>query len=161
MGAVHVIADAGDGKSWVADKVIATGKPEPTSLVAQDADNNGAIDIVIGNKTASSVFLAKDTTQFVPASDAPCSVQALVDLNKDGVLDAVGNADGRVFVANGASPKRSMIHLSLEEYIFQNIGFRNLLIFTRKSWIDNCLNKGPTLSVIQSENERIFGGFTS
>jgi hypothetical protein len=105
LGAVHVIADAGDGKSWVADKVIATGKPEPTSLVAQDADNNGAIDIVIGNKTASSVFLAKDTTQFVPAPDAPCSVQALVDLNKDGVLDAVGNADGRVFVANGASPK--------------------------------------------------------
>ena len=105
MGAVHVIADAGDGKSWVADKVIATGKPEPTSLVAQDADNNGAIDIVVGNKAASSVFLAKDTTQFVPAPDAPCSVHALVDLNKDGVLDAVGNADGRVFVANGASPK--------------------------------------------------------
>jgi hypothetical protein len=105
LGAVHVIADAGDGKSWAADKVIVTGKPDPTSLVAQDADNNGAIDIVVGNKTASSVFLATDTTQFVPAPDASCSVQALVDLNKDGVLDAVGNADGRVFVANGASPK--------------------------------------------------------
>jgi hypothetical protein len=33
--------------------------------------------------------------------------------------------------------------------------------FTRKSWDDLCLNKGPTLSVIQSDNGRIFGGYTS
>ncbi len=33
--------------------------------------------------------------------------------------------------------------------------------FTRKSWDDHCLNKGPTLTVIQSDNGRIFGGFTS
>jgi hypothetical protein len=33
--------------------------------------------------------------------------------------------------------------------------------FTRKSWDDLCVNKGPTLSVIQSENGRIFGGYTS
>ena len=33
--------------------------------------------------------------------------------------------------------------------------------FTRKSWDDNCLNKGPTLTVIQSESGRIFGGYTS
>ena len=33
--------------------------------------------------------------------------------------------------------------------------------FTRKSWDDLCLNKGPTLTVIQSENGRIFGGYTS
>lgn len=33
--------------------------------------------------------------------------------------------------------------------------------FNRKSWTDSCHNKGPTLSVIQSENGRIFGGFTS
>jgi TLD len=33
--------------------------------------------------------------------------------------------------------------------------------FTRKSWGDLCQNKGPTLSVIQAENGRIFGGYTS
>lgn len=33
--------------------------------------------------------------------------------------------------------------------------------FTRKSWENLCLNKGPTLTVIQSENGRIFGGYTS
>lgn len=33
--------------------------------------------------------------------------------------------------------------------------------FTRNSWDQYCLNKGPTLSVIQSENGRIFGGYTS
>ena len=33
--------------------------------------------------------------------------------------------------------------------------------FTNKSWDNYCLNKGPTLSVIQSENGRIFGGFTT
>ncbi len=33
--------------------------------------------------------------------------------------------------------------------------------FTRKSWEDQCLNKGPTLTVIQSDNGRIFGGYTS
>jgi hypothetical protein len=33
--------------------------------------------------------------------------------------------------------------------------------FTRKSWDDLCLNKGPTLTVIQSENGRLFGGYTS
>ena len=33
--------------------------------------------------------------------------------------------------------------------------------FTRKSWDDLCLNKGPTLTVIESESGRIFGGYTS
>ena len=33
--------------------------------------------------------------------------------------------------------------------------------FTRKSWEDLCVNKGPTLSVIQADNGRIFGGYTS
>ncbi len=33
--------------------------------------------------------------------------------------------------------------------------------FTRKSFDDNCLNKGPTLTVVESENGRRFGGFTS
>ena len=33
--------------------------------------------------------------------------------------------------------------------------------FTRKSWDDLCLNKGPTLTVIQAESGRIFGGYTS
>ncbi len=33
--------------------------------------------------------------------------------------------------------------------------------FTRKSWDDLCVNKGPTLSVIQSDNGRIFGGYIS
>ena len=33
--------------------------------------------------------------------------------------------------------------------------------FTKKSWEDNCVNKGPTLTVIQAENGRIFGGYTS
>jgi BTB/POZ domain-containing protein KCTD9 len=33
--------------------------------------------------------------------------------------------------------------------------------FTRQSWGDLCYNKGPTLSVIKAENERIFGGYTS
>jgi BTB/POZ domain-containing protein KCTD9 len=33
--------------------------------------------------------------------------------------------------------------------------------FTRKSWDDLCLNKGPTLSVIKADNGRIFGGYTS
>jgi hypothetical protein len=33
--------------------------------------------------------------------------------------------------------------------------------FTKKSWDDYCLNKGPTLTVVQADNGRIFGGFTS
>ena len=33
--------------------------------------------------------------------------------------------------------------------------------FTRKSWVDLCFNKGPTLTVIQAESGRIFGGFTA
>jgi hypothetical protein len=33
--------------------------------------------------------------------------------------------------------------------------------FTRKSWDDLCLNKGPTLTVIQAESGRIFGGYTT
>jgi hypothetical protein len=33
--------------------------------------------------------------------------------------------------------------------------------FTRKSWDDHCLNKGPTLTVIQAENGRVFGGYSS
>ena len=33
--------------------------------------------------------------------------------------------------------------------------------FTKKSWEDNCLNKGPTLTVVQADNGRIFGGYTS
>jgi hypothetical protein len=33
--------------------------------------------------------------------------------------------------------------------------------FTKKSWDDNCLNKGPTLTVVQADNGRIFGGYTS
>ena len=33
--------------------------------------------------------------------------------------------------------------------------------FKRQSWIDLCFYKGPTLTVIQSDNGRIFGGYTS
>jgi hypothetical protein len=33
--------------------------------------------------------------------------------------------------------------------------------FTKKSWDANCLNKGPTLTVIQADNGRIFGAYTS
>ena len=33
--------------------------------------------------------------------------------------------------------------------------------FCRGSWDDLCLKKGPTLTVIESENGRIFGGYTS
>jgi hypothetical protein len=33
--------------------------------------------------------------------------------------------------------------------------------FTKKSWDDNCLNKGPTLTVVQADNGRIFGAYTS
>ncbi len=33
--------------------------------------------------------------------------------------------------------------------------------FTRKSWVDLCLDKGPTLTVIQAMSGRIFGGYTS
>lgn len=33
--------------------------------------------------------------------------------------------------------------------------------FTRASFDKYCVKKGPTLSVIQSENGRIFGGYTS
>ena len=33
--------------------------------------------------------------------------------------------------------------------------------FTRKSFEDNCANKGPTLSVVQAENGALFGGFTT
>jgi hypothetical protein len=33
--------------------------------------------------------------------------------------------------------------------------------FTKKSWEDGCLNKGPTLTVVQADNGRIFGGYTS
>jgi BTB/POZ domain-containing protein KCTD9 len=33
--------------------------------------------------------------------------------------------------------------------------------FTKKSWDDNCLNKGPTLTVVQADNGRIFGGYIS
>ncbi len=32
--------------------------------------------------------------------------------------------------------------------------------FTRKSWDDLCINQGPTLTVIQSESGRLFGGYT-
>jgi hypothetical protein len=33
--------------------------------------------------------------------------------------------------------------------------------FTKKSWDENCLNKGPTLTVVQADNGRIFGAYTS
>ena len=33
--------------------------------------------------------------------------------------------------------------------------------FTYKSWKKLCVKKGPTLSVIQVDNGRIFGGYTS
>jgi hypothetical protein len=33
--------------------------------------------------------------------------------------------------------------------------------FTKKSWEDNCLNRGPTLTVVQADNGRIFRGYTS
>ena len=33
--------------------------------------------------------------------------------------------------------------------------------FQKASFEDNCVNKGPTFSVIQSDNDRVFGGYTS
>ena len=33
--------------------------------------------------------------------------------------------------------------------------------FTKESWDQLCHNKGPTLSVIQTDEGRIFGGYTS
>ncbi len=34
-------------------------------------------------------------------------------------------------------------------------------LFTRKSFDEHCLNKGPTLTVIQSDKGNIFGGYIS
>jgi hypothetical protein len=33
--------------------------------------------------------------------------------------------------------------------------------FAKAAFDEKCVNKGPTLSVFQSENGRIFGGFTA
>lgn len=108
-GAVHIIADAGDGLRWANDNVLLTGRTGATQLITEDCDNNGAIDVVIGydnqGKVASSVHLAKNITTFELPADVPGRISALVDLNKDGLLDAVCTTGGAVQIMEATAKK--------------------------------------------------------
>ena len=33
--------------------------------------------------------------------------------------------------------------------------------FSKKSWDENCLDKGPILTVIETDNGRVFGAYTT
>jgi hypothetical protein len=70
------------------------------------------------------------------------------------------------------SPGSQLINLDLQEAMLKQL-FDNQILelkilyrgtehsFAYAAFLDNCVNKGPTLSVFQSENGRIFGGYTS
>lgn len=90
-------SDQGKEKPWyVADVAPWPGaakslKPGDVKLFAQDLDNNGALDIIVGGPQEAHVFLANEKNEFVPLPKAvSMHVHAVLDLNRDGKLDFVG-----------------------------------------------------------------------
>jgi Tfp pilus assembly protein PilF len=81
-----------EGQGWdTAELVKAKPMPDKVNLFVGDLDNNGALDLAVGDQ----VFLG-DGKGFIPlTSGLNISSQAVVDLNGDGRLDIVGLRDGR------------------------------------------------------------------
>ncbi len=84
-----------DGQGWDTAELV-KAKPIPnavdqSNLLVGDLDNNGALDIVVGDQ----VFLG-DGKSYVPlAANLNSNSQALADLHGNGRLDIVGLRDGQ------------------------------------------------------------------
>jgi FG-GAP-like repeat/TPR repeat/ASPIC and UnbV len=114
-GTLDLVVLSGDGRlgrltdqngTWAAAE-LASGVPipadagnaagQPAALVLADFDNNGSLDILAGD----SRVLLSTGAGFVPLEIRAAGAD-VVDLNRDGLLDLVGLADGPVALINQA-----------------------------------------------------------
>ena len=89
----------GPSGAWRGRQVASvTGLTAPARLLVADLDNNGAVDLVVGDARKTLVLLSAADDTYAPLADgiAGFEVQAIADLEGDGRLDLVGIAsDGR------------------------------------------------------------------
>jgi tetratricopeptide (TPR) repeat protein len=83
-------------KSWQVTK-LARGPafneaaPGMVSLIAQDLDNNGAVDLIVAGLRQAQVYLGDEQGKLTPLGGAiELRVTSMVDLDGDGRLDLVG-----------------------------------------------------------------------
>ena len=84
-----------DGQGWdIGDLAHATNQSGPVDLSVADMDNNGALDLVVGDQ----VFLSDGKSFSALQTHLPGNIRAVSDMNGDGRLDLLGlRGDGHAF----------------------------------------------------------------
>ncbi|PNY33465.1 hypothetical protein C2E31_28650 [Rhodopirellula baltica] len=91
-----------DGETWQHTALLESGfstveesatKQTFAFLAAKDLDNNGAIDLVLSQANRSGVWLQGDAGHWHSIKTPNIQVTSVVDVDCDGLLDLVGQAD--------------------------------------------------------------------
>lgn len=75
-----------DGSAWDSAEILHATGGSPTNLLIADLDNNGALDIIVGDQ----VFLSDGKTFAALPARLRAAPQAVADLDSDGRLDILG-----------------------------------------------------------------------
>ena len=115
-GTIVRLSDKDAGAAWDAADLVQTNSLKATSLLMVDLDNNGALDLVVGDRA----YLNAGTGFTALAKNLDSDCQSFVDLNGDGLLDAVCLSSTR----NPASAPFRLIGHSIKNYHWQAIRTR-------------------------------------
>ncbi len=125
-GAVIRLSDKNSGGDWeVAELARAESAPKDaasTSLLIADFDNNGALDLLVGN---DQMFLADTRGGFSRLAAKPDVVfPSVADVNGDGKLDLIGLPVGAVGIDKAFVRPVRLINRSTKNYHYQTIRAR-------------------------------------
>jgi len=100
-GVISRLTDVSNGRGWEVARLAKTDTQTAANLLIQDLDNNGANDLVAGDR----VFLAAPNGEYSAlSSTARVSFQSAAGLGQNGRLDIIGlDADAKptIFSTNG------------------------------------------------------------
>lgn len=107
-GAIIALPDKDHGLGWSPTvNLCKSGITNGTSLIAAEMDNNGGIDLLVGDAQKSELYLSDKERKFTAtAIPVPASIQSVIDLTDDGLLDVIGVVGSKPVRAVTTSTKK-------------------------------------------------------